>query len=34
MMEDIAGVKFAGVDKDGGNRRRWRMTEWITSSWA
>jgi len=29
---DVAGVDFVGVDSDGGNRRRWTMTEWITSS--
>jgi len=32
VTEDIAGVEFAGVDNDGGNHRRWAMTERITSS--
>ena len=27
-------VDFARVDSGGGNRMRWTMTEWITSSWV
>ena len=30
MQEDMLEVDFAGVNDNGGKRRRWTMTEWIS----